>query len=70
MDKRGEKKMTVLVGEVGAMSIMDALDASGLRHCVQGSPNRLLKNWGKGRRVCLRRRIGIFGVWQLALGQA
>jgi bifunctional non-homologous end joining protein LigD len=32
--------------------------------------NRLLKNWGKGRRVCLRRRIGIFGVWQLALGQA
>jgi hypothetical protein len=34
------------------------------------APNRLLKNWGKGRRVCLRRRIGIFGVWQLALGQA
>ena len=30
--------------------------------------SRLLKNWGKGRRVCLRRRIGIFGVWQLALG--
>ena len=30
--------------------------------------NRLLKNWGKGRRVCLRRRIGIFGVWQLAFG--
>ena len=33
-------------------------------------PSRLLKNWGKGRRVCLWRRIGIFGVWQLALGQA
>jgi hypothetical protein len=31
-------------------------------------PSRLLKNWGKGRRVCLRRRIGIFGVWQLAFG--
>lgn len=30
--------------------------------------NRLLKNWGKGRRVCLWRRIGIFGVWQLAFG--
>ncbi len=30
--------------------------------------SRLLKNWGKGRRVCLRRRIGIFGVWQLAFG--
>ena len=31
-------------------------------------PSRLLKNWGKGRRVCLWRRIGIFGVWQLAFG--
>jgi hypothetical protein len=30
-------------------------------------PSRLLKNWGKGRRVCLRRRIGIFGVWQPCL---
>ncbi len=30
MDKRGEMKMTVLVGEGGAMSIMDAQDAAGL----------------------------------------
>jgi hypothetical protein len=28
-DKRGETKMTVLVGESGAMSIMNALDAAG-----------------------------------------
>jgi hypothetical protein len=30
MDKRGEMKMTVLVGEGRAMSIMDAQDAAGL----------------------------------------
>jgi hypothetical protein len=29
MDKGGETEMTVLVGEGGAMSIMDALDAAG-----------------------------------------
>ena len=29
-DKRGETKMTVLVGESGAMSIMDAIRASSL----------------------------------------
>ena len=28
-DKRGDTKMTELVGEGGAMSIMDALDAAG-----------------------------------------
>ena len=28
-DKRGETKMTVLVGESGAMSIMDAIRAGG-----------------------------------------
>ena len=28
-DKRGETKMTVLVGESGAMSIMDAINAAG-----------------------------------------
>ena len=28
-DKRGETKMTVLVGESGAMSIMNALEAAG-----------------------------------------
>jgi len=28
-DKRGETQMVVLVGESGAMSIMDALDAAG-----------------------------------------
>ena len=28
-DRRGETKMTVLVGESGAMSIMNALDAAG-----------------------------------------
>ena len=28
-DKQGEMKMTVLVGESGAMSIMNALDAAG-----------------------------------------
>ena len=28
-DKRGETKMTVLVGESGAMSIMDAIHAAG-----------------------------------------
>jgi hypothetical protein len=28
-DKRGETKMTVLVGENGAMSIMDAINAAG-----------------------------------------
>ena len=28
-DKRGETKMTVLVGESGAISIMDAIDAAG-----------------------------------------
>ena len=28
-DKRGETKMTVLVGESGAMSIMDAISAAG-----------------------------------------
>ena len=28
-DKRGETKMTVLVGESGAMSIMDAIRAAG-----------------------------------------
>jgi len=28
-DKRGETQMAVLVGESGAMSIMDALDAAG-----------------------------------------
>jgi hypothetical protein len=30
MDKRGETKMTVLVGESGAISIMDAINAAGL----------------------------------------
>jgi hypothetical protein len=28
-DKRGETKMTVLVGQSGAISIMDAIDAAG-----------------------------------------
>ena len=28
-DKRGETKMTVLVGESGAMSIMNAINAAG-----------------------------------------
>jgi hypothetical protein len=28
-DKRGETKMTVLVGERGAMSIMEAINAAG-----------------------------------------